>query len=539
MRLDVDRRAFLTAAAAGLILPVRPALANLWPASGFTHSVASFNPTATAVTLWTRYVSADGNANELMVEVAADEGFTRILGKGFTSAGPDTWGTASVTVAGLPPGQWAWYRFTAPDKSVSPIGRTRTLPAGPVGAARFAVFSCANKPFGWFNAYGHCAARDDIDLVVHLGDYIYEYKRGEYPAAEQSVADRDIEPANEILAIDDYRQRYASYRVDPGLQALHRRFPVIAIWDDHEFANDAWRSGAQNHQADEGDWSLRLRAALTAHREWLPHGSPAYRSSDYGDLVSIIALDSRTDRDKQLEIAPAIMGGANSLASFRDKEWSAPYRRLLGVTQERWLTDTLTASVKRGTKWQFLAQQLVMGNTVVPAEAAGWLGANPNPRLRAYVQAGIMAGAAGIPGNMDGWGGYPAARSRLLKAAQTVGADLVVASGDSHNAWAFNLAEGGLPAGVEFAGQSVTSPGYESALSANPDDVRAGLVKANPEMVWCDTSRRGYMTIDFTPEATRGEWVFMNTIRTPSLATSKGVAAVAKRGTRRMTLEGA
>lgn len=534
--LSIDRRAFLTAASAGLILPARPALAGIWPETGFTHGVASGNPGQASVTLWTRYVSADGKDNQLLCEMAEDAGFTKPLGKSFVVAATDDWGVAQLTVRNMPPGRWFFYRFTAPDKTVSPVGRTRTLPVGPVASCRVAVFSCSNKPFGWFNAYAHCAARQDIDLVIHVGDYIYEYPAGEYPAREQSLAGRDIAPATELLHLDDYRQRYASYRSDPALQELHRLFPMISIWDDHEFANDAWLRGAQNHQPEDGNWTARKVAAMRAHREWLMNAQPLNARADFGDLVSIITLDTRLQRDQQLDLAPAVMGGTNALADLRDKQWNAIGRSIMGYAQEEWLRDTLKASVQAGQKWQLLAQQVVMGNMVVPPAARDWLGGSPSPRMKAFVEGGILAGQAGLPGNMDSWGGYPQNRARVLRWAQEAGADLVVTSGDSHNAWAYNLSEGGQPAGVEFAGQSVTSPGYESALRANPDDVRAGLVAANPEMVWCDTSRRGYLTIDFTPDRTRADWVFMASIRDRSLATTPGRAAVAKRGERRMTL---
>ena len=179
MRLDLDRRAFLTATAAGLLLPARPAFAGLWADKGFTHSVASGDPGPDSIKLWTRYAAADGRDTVLKVEVASDAGFTAILKRGETIAGPEGWGTATARITGLPVGQWAYYRFIAPDGTASPIGRTRTLPSGPLARCNIAVFSCANKPFGWFNAYAHAAARDDIDLVVHLGDYLYEYQSGD------------------------------------------------------------------------------------------------------------------------------------------------------------------------------------------------------------------------------------------------------------------------------------------------------------------------------------------------------------------------
>ena len=537
MRLDLDRRAFFTATAAGLLLPVRPALAGLWADKGFTHGVASGDPGPGSIKLWTRYAAAEGKDAPLKVEIATDTGFRRIVARSEAVAGPATWGTAQARFSDLPQKSWLFYRFTAPDGSRSPVGRTRTLPAGALSKFNVAVFSCANKPFGWFNAYAHAAARDDIDLVVHLGDYLYEYKRGIYPSPEETMPGREIEGAGEMLTLDSYRQRYASYRVDPALQELHRRFPMISIWDDHEFANDAWTGGAENHQPDEGDWQARKAIARQVHGEWLPGPDRIWQRYDVGNLVSIVTLDTRIEgRNEQLNIAAALKDGKPGLTAFRDGAWSDPKRTLLGAGQETWVADTLKASVKSGQKWQLLAQQIVMGNLVTPSDAMTWLAPGATPRMQNFVKAGIAAAGVGIPGNLDSWGGYPAARARLLKAAQAADADMVVISGDSHNAWAFNLQQDGKPAGVEFAGQSVTSPGYESALKADPALIRASVVAGNPEMAWCDTSRRGYLTVAFTPDAARCDWVFMSTIRDRVLTTSKGQAATVKRGKKTMEL---
>ncbi len=537
MRPAIDRRAFLTATAAGLLLPSRPALAGLWADKGFTHGVASGHPGPDSITLWTRYASGDGRPATLKLDIATDAGMTSIIKRSKAVAGPETWGTAQAHVTGLPTKGWLFYRFTAPDGSMSPVGRTRTLPKGPLSRFNVAVFSCSNKPFGWFNAYAHCAARDDIDLVVHLGDYIYEYPAGHYPEPDVAVAGRDMLPVNELLHLDDYRQRYASYRIDPGLQELHRLFPMVAIWDDHEIANDTWLHGAENHQPDEGDFELRKKAATKAHREWLPQPPHMYHRYDIGDLVSLITLDTRDEgREKQLDLGAALKDGKAGLLAFRDGPWNDPKRTLMGFPQEKWFADTIKASVKDGQKWQLVAQQIVMGNLYTPKDAVGWLGADAGKRAQGFVNGGIAAAAAGIPGNMDSWGGYPQARKRLLQAAQAANADMVVVSGDSHNAWAFDLAEGGKPAGVEFGGQSVTSPGYEAALKADPAVIRAGLVAANPEMKWCDTSRRGYLTVAFTPESARCDWVFMSTIRDRTLATGAGQAATVQRGKRQMTI---
>ena len=536
MRLDFNRRGFLAASAAGLLLPVRPALAGLWAESGFTHGVASGEPGPDSVKVWTRYVAKDGRDATLKVEVAGDPGFRKIITRTQAIAGPATWGTAQARVTGLPAKSWVYYRFTAPDGSKSPVGRTRALPSGDLSSCKIAVFSCANKPFGWFNAYAHAARRDDIDLVVHLGDYLYEYARGTYPSVAETVAGREIEGAGEMLTIDGYRQRYASYRIDPALQELHRRFPMIAIWDDHEFANDAWKGGAENHQPDEGDWFARKAIARQVHGEWLPGPDRIWQRYDIGNLLSVITLDTRVEgRDEQLNLGAALKDGKQGLLKFRDTQWNDPARTLMGADQEAWFADTIKASVGAGQKWQLVAQQIVMGNLFTPVQTMNWLAPDADKRAKGFVGGGIMAAAVGIPGNMDSWGGYPQARKRLLQTAQAADSDMVVVSGDSHNAWAFNLAEGGKPAGVEFAGQSVTSPGYESALKADPAIIRSGLVAANPEMAWCDTSRRGYLTVAFTPESARCDWVFMSGIRTPGITTSQGQAATVKRGKRGMT----
>ncbi|KAB7647559.1 alkaline phosphatase D family protein [Polymorphobacter fuscus] len=537
MRLELDRRAFFTATAAGLLLPVRPALAGIWADKGFTHGVASGDPGADSIKLWTRYASGDGRDAVLKVEVAADTGFRQIIARSEAVAGPATWGTAQARITGLPDGKWVYYRFTAPDGSKSPVGRTRSLPSGTLSKYNVAVFSCSNKPFGWFNAYAHAAARDDIDLVVHVGDYIYEYQAGSYPAAAEALTGRDILPLNEIVALDDYRQRYASYRVDPGLQELHRRFPMVSIWDDHEIANDTWTGGAQNHQPEDGDWALRKAAATKAHAEWLPGPDRMYQRYDIGDLISLITLDTRaTGRDKQLDIGAAMRGGTPGLVAFRDGPLNDPARQLLGVEQEAWFADTIKASVADGKKWQLVAQQVIMGDVLTPKDALSFLAADADPRAQAYVKGGMAAASVGISAAMDMWAGYPQARKRVLQAAQAANADMVVVSGDSHNGWAFNLAEGGKPAGVEFAGQSVTSPGYESALKGDPAKIRDAVVAASPGLTWCDTSRRGYMTVGFTPDAARCDFVFMSTIRERSTALGKGQGATVKRGKRVMEL---
>jgi alkaline phosphatase D len=208
------------------------------------------------VLLWTRFV-ADADTR-LVWEVSASEDFTHPLASGEATASPARDWCTKATAGGLAPGQWYFYRFVAPDGSVSDTGRTRTLPQGPTATFRLAVFSCSNYGFGWFNAYGHAAEVADCDLALHLGDYLYEYEKGTYPTAQEAASDRVLAPENEIVTLADYRLRYATYRADPDLRRIHQIMPMICIMDDHESANDSWHGGAQNHDpATEGAWDVR------------------------------------------------------------------------------------------------------------------------------------------------------------------------------------------------------------------------------------------------------------------------------------------
>ncbi len=533
--VSLARRQFLAAGAGILAGLATPAWAG--PLTGFTHDVASGEPSASSVLLWTRYVAGSGAA-KLTAEVSESADFTRIAGGGTVAASAARDHTAKIVIAGLSPGRWYHYRFIAPDGTRSPVGRTRTLPMGKTAQFNLGVFSCSNLPFGFFNAYGHAAARDDIDLMLHLGDYLYEYPRGKYPAVP--LAGRVAEPAGEIVHLADYRARYAAYRRDPDLQALHRRFPMIAMWDDHESANDSWEDGAENHDsATEGAWSARKAAAVRAYREWMPVSDHDWAEYRIGDLATLFRPEERLGaRTRQVDLAVALKGGADmttALKAFRDGPWMDPAHTLFGPTQEAWFAARMRAAASE-TRWQVLAQQVNMGFTYMPAEALGWLPPAGSEAARGAIQAGIAAAAVGLPFNMDSWNGYPAARSRILRNGLDADANLVVLSGDSHNAWAFDLAEQGTPAGVEFGGHSVTSPGYEAELpGADPAAVARALVAASPELKWTDTSRRGYMTVRLTPDRADAEWLFLDTILRSSRTIAARHTASVGRGARRLS----
>lgn len=526
MTLTIDRRLLIKAGTFGLAaLSIPGAAQALLSGRGFTHGVASGEPTGTSVLLWTRYV-ADSDAR-LTAELSLTPDFARPVAGGSVTASGARDHIAKITVTGLKPGSWYFYRFVAADGSMSPTGRTRTLPVGETAAFNIGVFSCSNLPFGWFNAYGHAAARNDIDLAVHLGDYIYEYGLDVYPTRGQALAGRTVQPDREIVTLADYRLRYASYRLDADLQRLHQVVPMIAMWDDHEIANDAWRGGAQNHQSDtEGDYASRRRIAEQVYREWMPVAdlTPAdtlWRSYQIGNLATLIRSESRlSGRDKPVELAEAFAGGgdvAAALAKFRDTIWMDPSRRMLGEDQARWLGEQFRASKAAGTRWQVWAQQCVMGSLKLPLETADWVPKDAPVIVRTRSAAGLAASKAGLPFNMDAWDGYPVQREALLKSAQAADADLIVLAGDSHNGWAFDLPADGKPAGVEFAGQAVSSPGFEAyAPTIAPRDVAGALVRGNPQLKWADTSARGYMTVHLTQEKATAHWHKLRTIREQS-----------------------
>jgi alkaline phosphatase D len=524
-----------------LLLPIgRSVVAEVRAAKGFTHNVASGEPDANSMLLWTRYVPwADVDEVRLDAQIALDPHFTRVVSGGSVRTGAYRDWTAKLTVDGLQPRTTYWYRFIAPDGAKSPVGRTKTLPVGDVDRFGLGVFSCANLPLGWFNAYAHAAARDDLELWLHVGDYIYEYPLAVY-AEKKLVAGRDVMPAHdhETINLVDYRLRLACYRADPDLQKLHQSAPMVALWDDHDTANDSWEGGAQNHQPkSEGDWNIRRAASIQANREWLPVSEEPWKAYRIGTLATLYRTESRLFA--RTRPAYAELSGAHktrdpdtALRIFRDGIWRDPAATMLGSAQESWLAQEF----KRNTSvsnWQIVGMATIMGRTLMPEVAPDWVRPEAGERVVNAFKRDVRGSKLGVPMWMDRWDGYPAARSRLLRSAQQADADLVMLSGDSHNAWAYSLVEEERPAGVEFAGQSVTSPGIEGQLGADPKDVARAFVSTNSELVWADTSQRGYMMIDITPQRITGQWLFLKTIQTRSTLLAGSHRISAERGQRK------
>lgn len=542
MTMIIDRRQLMAMGTFGLGALGMPASASLIGAKGFTHGVASGEPAPESVLLWTRYVGSDGSKLTAEMSDNADFSGAKMVGEVQATAERDF--TAKITVQGLDPDQWYFFRFIAPDGSKSMVGRTRTLPQGPTQRFNIGVVGCSNMPFGYFNAYAHAAQNADLDLIIHTGDYLYEYPIGTYPSKEETLAGRLIEPAHEMVQLADYRLRYAAYRSDPDLQRIHQVLPMIPSWDDHEFANDAYKDGAQNHDASEGDWETRKRIAERVYREWMPvrdmdFGSPRWTEYQIGDLATLFFTESRiAGRDKPADLAHAIKDQKDipaALAAFRDDVWQDPSRSMLGSLQEKWFGDALRTSKANGTKWQVWSQQCVMGELKLPQGAKNWVPDDAPDIAKARVAVGALAAQIGLPLNFDSWDGYPQARARSLAAAQQVEADLIVLSGDSHNAWAFDLETQDGAAGIEFAGHSVSSPGFEAySKGIDPDVVAKAVIETNNQLQWADTEHRGYMTVSLTPEKATSTWHFLDTTRTKSIALAGSKSQAVLRGTNRL-----
>ena len=510
------------------------------PEVRFAHGVASGDPLSDRVILWTRLSTEATGEVQVVWEVSSRPDFTSIVRSGSTATSTTRDMTVKVDVTGLLPGTSYWYRFQA-NGNVSASGRTRTLPTGSVAQVRLAVFSCANHPAGYFNAYADAAARTDLDATVHLGDYIYEYGAGGYATQSAATLGRAPQPATEIVSLADYRARHAQYKTDPDLQALHAAAPMIAVWDDHEVTNDAYTDGAENHQASEGSFVARKAAALQAYHEWMPTRVGAapdviYRSFDFGSLMSLHMLDTRiVGRALQLDYANYLKPNGLDAAAFA-ADMTKP-RELLGSTQTTWLQQRLAASQ---ATWQVLGQQVLMGRMSIPAPIL-LEGLNPGTGVSVSAYAAMVAKAQtapatltpleqavlaqpAIPYNLDAWDGYAVARETVLGTARSLDKNLVVLSGDTHNAWANDLQDlTGRQVGVEFATPGVTSPGFETYFpNENPTVFAAALTQLIGPLQYCDTARRGYMVVTATPSACTADWVYVNTVSSRTFTTAKG-----------------
>ncbi len=545
----------------------------------FNHGIASGDPLADKVIIWTRATTTAVSV-DVKFEVATDANFTTIIHNGTVVASAAQDYTVKIDVQNLDAGTQYYYRFSS-NGTTSPVGKMKTLSESSIEKVKMAVFSCANYPNGFFNAYMEASKLADLDVALHLGDYIYEYGMYEnddftakvpaYATSNAAAIGRTLPSDNnkECIILADYRKRYALYHTDAGLQALHAACPMIAIWDDHEITNDSYKDGANNHDVTEGDYTARVDAALQAYFEWIPirpisNPKEIYRTFNFGDLVSLNMLETRIlARDKQLSYATYFTLDGSFLQEQFIADLTNTERTMIGTTQLNWLQSQFATS---STKWQVLGQQVVMGRMNLPSEVLMPISMLDNPTAfgtttealltqintslseLANIKYNILIGTTvteedkarvntTLPYNLDAWDGYYVNRETILGAAKAFNKNLVVLSGDTHNSWANELKDmGGANVGVEFATTSVTSPGMEEYLNLTTTEIAMQLEGALTLLVddlkYSNLSNRGFMEVVFTKTEAISNWHYvanydsatytMNTARAKSLKTVAG-----------------
>ncbi|MGA4848316.1 alkaline phosphatase D family protein [Streptomyces sp. G5(2025)] len=519
-----SRRTVVKAAAATAALAAPLAAAPLAHAAEgpvFLHGVASGDPLPDGVLLWTRVtptpdaVPGSGKGPDVTVrwEVAEDKRFSRTVSSGSTTARAASDHTVKADVRGLRQATTYYFRFSVGGASPvhSPVGRTRTTPEHDATAhgVRFGVVSCANWEAGYFSAYRHLADRTELDAVLHLGDYIYEYRSGEYPSAANVV--RQHEPRHEIVTLADYRVRHGAHKTDPDAQAMHAAHPVIAIWDDHEFADNTWSGGAGNHSEAEGPWAGRMAAAKQAYFEWMPvrpsTEGTVYRRIRFGRLADLHLLDLRSFRSQQ--------AGTGSGAV------DDPDRTLTGRAQLDWLKSGLASS---GAAWK-----LVGTSVMISPVAFGSLPAH----LLAPLAELVGLPKEGLAINTDQWDGYTDDRKELLShLRENKIQDTVFLTGDIHMAWANNVPAKAATyplspsVATEFVVTSVSSDNVDDMLGVAPHTVSlaavAAIKTANRHVKWLDMDSHGYGVLDVTAERAQMDYYTLSD-RTDPEATSSWV----------------
>ncbi|HHG3301765.1 TPA: alkaline phosphatase [Vibrio parahaemolyticus] len=503
-------------------------------AVSFEHGVASGDPTQTQVIIWTRVTTAASYV-DVSWQVASDMEFSNVVQSGVftTDTGRDF--TVKVDVQNLNANSQYYYRFMV-GEMMSEVGQTQTLPEDGVEKASMAVVSCANYPAGYFHVYREILNQHEqspFDVVLHLGDYIYEYGAGGYASEDAAALGREPSKGTECITLDDYRKRYAQYRQDADLQALHAKLPMIAVWDDHELANDTWKNGAENHQDDEGSFIDRRAAAAAAWTEWLPvrentfSNMLIYRQFSFGNLVNLMMLDTRlVGRDKPLDYfslsAPTMEAIGGLVAQSRSAD-----RELLGTEQLAWLMNEFNT---HDAKWNVLGQQVLMSRMELPSSvmtAMFQLFTSTeekkteallavNTAITGYL-ADPSADPISLPYNLDAWDGYYVEREKVYQLAKASSGNFVCLAGDTHNAWASELKDvSNNPIGVEFATSSVSSPGLEEYLALDPvaiAQMEYTLPHLVSELQWADIKQRGFMRVTFTAEAAQSTWYLVSTIK--------------------------
>lgn len=447
----------------------------------FYHGVASGDPLPDRVIIWTRVTPEDSVASiSVKWEIAEDPNFASVYKSDSINTNPARDYTVKVDVDALKPDQVYYYHFIAFGKT-SITGRTKTAPIAAKDSLKFAVVSCANWEWGYFNGYDKIADRDILDGVLHLGDYIYEYAKGRY--GDTTIGRINI-PAHEVISLQDYRTRYSLYRLDKGLRRIHQQHPFIAIWDDHEIANNSYVGGAQNHQPDEGDYNIRKAAAKQVYYEWIPirESDQLYRSYSFGPLADVIMLDER------------LAGRSAPSDSITDPNFNSAERSMLGKEQLVWFENSLKNS--RAT-WKIIGNQVIFSDLYLSAVY---------PKM---------------PRNLDSWDGYPAEKKSIKDfIVQNKIQNILITAGDTHASWAIEAATDVkkiyTPFAVEFGTTSISSANGDEYKNADTVKMsEQALLKNNPHVKYLNDRDHGYLLLTVYPLKTKAEWFYVKTNRKP------------------------
>ena len=464
----------------------------------FNHGVASGDPLSDRVILWTRVTPQQAGPVRVILEVSKNKSFSSIIfsQKLQTSSLSDyTIKYDFLAKKYCDSDKGFFYRFRA-GNAISEIGKSKTFSENTI-SAKIGIFSCSNFPAGYFNAYQAAAEKDGLDLWLHLGDYLYEYPMGGYATDKAKKLGRVPEPLHEMISLSDYRLRHAQYKQDQGSKALHKHAPLIAVWDDHEFSNDAWKRGAENHSEDgsEGDFYARRSAAIKAYYEWMPireqqNKRRIFREFKIGKLIHLIMLDTRQfGRDKQIQPKNYLTKSGFNQAKFYN-DLNSDNRELLGAEQLDWIESKI---INSDAVWTIFGQQVLMAKLKFP-DISKMLKSKEIP---SFLKPYLKFLGLGIPSNLDAWDGYPAERNRLYKTMSNAKKRFISLAGDTHNSWVSELKDkSGNKVGIELGAPSVTSPGITDILNLDEKEFVDSIVRINNELQWMNPSNRGYLSLN-------------------------------------------
>ena len=454
----------------------------------FYHGVASGDPLKDRVIIWTRVTPEFEGATTVKWAISTEASLANPLHSNTITTDASKDYTVKIDVTDLAPNTTYYYQFEAFGKK-SIIGRTKTTASDVIDHVKLAIVSCSNYEAGYYNAFANIAARNDLDAVVHLGDYIYEYGPGTYADTTLGKSRQHL-PAKEIIALSDYRTRYAQYRLDVDFQKAHQQHPFITIWDDHEFANNVYQTGAENHQAEEGDFAQRKAAAKQAYFEWLPvrdnTNKDIQRTIRFGNLVDLILLDER------------VAGRTMPVDSASQANFKAADRSMLGAAQLAWFQNQLKNST---ATWK------VIGNQVI------------------FSLLDLSWRTPDSPFNLDAWDGYPHEQAQINQFLSDNNiSNVIFTTGDTHCSWAFEVPAdiaayksdaSAHTVAVEFGTPSITSANFDESTSIE-EVLKAEAIftnaNFNPHLKYVNLRDHGYLSLNIRPEETIAEWHYVMAI---------------------------